>query len=142
MMAGMTVIVRTISRLIFGLMFLFGIYIVIHGHLTPGGGFAGGTLIAASAVMLILAYGADFIRDRIGALDPKFMESVGGVILISVGIIGILMGIAFYGHVFPVGTAGDLFSASNLPLLNIAVGIEVATGIFVIFYAMLLKEEK
>ncbi|MBU3958757.1 MAG: hypothetical protein KKE91_02725, partial [Candidatus Omnitrophica bacterium] len=54
---GMTLIVKTITRLTVGLILLYGIYIVLHGHLTPGGGFAGGVIIALSFVHLMLAFG-------------------------------------------------------------------------------------
>ena len=51
---GMTLIVKTITRLTVGLIMLFGIYIVLHGHLTPGGGFAGGVIVALSFIHLML----------------------------------------------------------------------------------------
>jgi len=54
---GMSLIVKTITRLTVGIMLLYGIYIISHGHLTPGGGFAGGVIIALSFVNLMLAYG-------------------------------------------------------------------------------------
>ncbi|MDI6606195.1 MAG: MnhB domain-containing protein, partial [Candidatus Omnitrophota bacterium] len=55
--SGMSLIVKTITRLTVGLILLFGIYIVLHGHLSPGGGFAGGVIIALSFVHLMLAFG-------------------------------------------------------------------------------------
>jgi len=59
-MKGMTVIVKTVSSWVKVLIFLFGIYIVLFGHLTPGGGFAGGVILACSYVLLLLAYGREF----------------------------------------------------------------------------------
>jgi len=56
---GMSVIVKTITRLTVGLILLYGIYILSHGHLSPGGGFAGGVIVALSFVHLMLAYDAD-----------------------------------------------------------------------------------
>ena len=55
-MKGMTVIVKTIASWVKVLIFLFGIYIIIFGHLTPGGGFAGGVILASSYVLLMLAF--------------------------------------------------------------------------------------
>ena len=57
--AGMSLIVKVITRLTVGLILLYGIYIVLHGHISPGGGFAGGVIIALSFVNLMLAYGKD-----------------------------------------------------------------------------------
>ncbi|HRR94271.1 MAG TPA: MnhB domain-containing protein, partial [Bacteroidales bacterium] len=61
-MKGMTLIVKETTRLLAGLIFLYGIYIIIHGHLTPGGGFAGGVVVAGSFILLILAYGSDYMH--------------------------------------------------------------------------------
>jgi multisubunit Na+/H+ antiporter MnhB subunit len=137
-MAGMTVIVRTIARLLFPFTFLFGAYIVLHGHLTPGGGFPGGVIIAASIVMLILAYGIERAQKRVGLLQAEVLESVGGLAIVILGIFGLLLGVAFLQNVFPTGVLGQLFSAGNLPLLYLGVGVKVTAGIVLIFYAMLL----
>ena len=56
-MNGMSLIVKRITRYTVGLIFLYGIYIVLHGHLTPGGGFAGGVIIALSFIHIVLAFG-------------------------------------------------------------------------------------
>jgi len=136
-MAGMTVIVRTIARLLFPFTFLFGAYIVIHGHLTPGGGFPGGVIIAASIVMLILAYGIERTQKKVGFLHAEVLESVGGIAIVVLGLFGLLLGISFLQNVFPIGELGQLFSAGNLPLLYLGVGVKVTAGIILIFYAML-----
>lgn len=136
-MKGMTLIVRTVSRLLFPFMFLFGVYIVIHGHLTPGGGFPGGVIIAASVVMLLLAHGMERAKAKIADLQAEVAESLGGLILVGLGVFGVIVGIAFLKNVLPLGTLGELFSAGNLPVLNVGVSIKVAAGLVAIFYAML-----
>jgi multisubunit Na+/H+ antiporter MnhB subunit len=50
------------AQLMSGLIFVYGAYIVTHGHLTPGGGFAGGALIAGAFILLILANGSEYVR--------------------------------------------------------------------------------
>jgi len=137
-MAGMTVIVRTIARLLFPFTFLFGAYIILHGHLTPGGGFPGGVIIAASVVMLVLAYGIERAQTKVGFLHAEVLESIGGLVIAILGLFGILLGVAFLENVFPLGELGQLFSGGALPLLYLGVGIKVAAGIILIFYAMLL----
>ena len=54
-MEGMTIIVKTVSSWVKVLIIVFGIYIVLFGHLTPGGGFAGGVILASSYILLMLA---------------------------------------------------------------------------------------
>ncbi|HID57013.1 TPA: hypothetical protein EYP37_10830, partial [Candidatus Poribacteria bacterium] len=56
---GMTVIVKTITRIVAGFITIFGAYIVLTGHLTPGGGFPGGVILACAFVLLTLAYGGE-----------------------------------------------------------------------------------
>lgn len=134
---GMTLIVKTVSRLIFPFLFLFGIYIVVHGHLTPGGGFPGGVIIAASVVMLLLAYGYEAAQERVDSLSAEVSESFGALILIGLGIMGIFMVGNFLSEILPAGIRGTLFSGGNLLILNIGVGMKVAAGVVTIFYAML-----
>ena len=64
-MKGMTIIVKTISSWVKVLILLFGINIVIFGHLTPGGGFAGGVILASSYVLLMLAFGREFAEKNL-----------------------------------------------------------------------------
>jgi len=137
MMAGMTVIVRTISRLLFPFLFLFGVYIVVHGHLTPGGGFQGGVALAAAVLMLLLAYGMEGAQAKVNALQAELAESLGGLILVWMGLMGIIVGLAFFKNVLPFGSLGQVLSAGSLPVFNFGVGIKVATGLLTIFYAML-----
>jgi len=140
MMAGMTTIVRTISRLLFPFMVLFGVCVVLHGHLTPGGGFQGGVIIAASFVMLWLAYSLEQSPIEFKLFRTEVLEAIGGLTLATVGLIGLVMGVGkFFGHVLPLGILGNLLSGGDLPLLNIGVSIEVAASIVLVFYAMLRK---
>lgn len=134
---GMTLIVRTVSRLLFPVMFLFGVYVIIHGHLTPGGGFPGGVIIASSVVMLLLSYGIDKAKEEIGEVQTEVSESVGALILVGMGIMGIIFVGSFLQEVLPLGEVGNLFSGGNLPVLNIGVGIKVGAGLTSILYAML-----
>ena len=102
-MAGMSPIVRTTARLLFPFTFLFGAYVVIHGHLTPGGGFPGGVIIAASFVMLVLAYGIERAQERVGFTRAEVLESIGGLTIAILGLFGLLAGVAFLQNVFPLG---------------------------------------
>ena len=63
-MKGMTIIVKTVSSWVKVLIFLFGIYVTIFGHLTPGGGFAGGVILAGSYILLMLAFGREYAEEN------------------------------------------------------------------------------
>jgi len=143
-MAGMTLIVKTASRLLFPFVLLFGIYIVLHGHITPGGGFPGGVVIVAAIVMLVLGYGADAANAKFSPLQASVSENIGSLVLVATGLLGLFVGLNFMKNVIPLGTTGNLYSSGILIPLNIGVGIKVATGLAVILYAMLtaFEEEK
>ncbi|MFN7171149.1 MAG: MnhB domain-containing protein, partial [Candidatus Omnitrophota bacterium] len=81
---GMTLIVKTITRLTVGLILLYGIYIVLHGHISPGGGFAGGVIIALSFVHLMLAFGKDFALKKLNDVKASFWESLGAIMFLSI----------------------------------------------------------
>ena len=119
---GMTLIVKTITRLTVGLIMLFGIYIILHGHLSPGGGFAGGVIVALSFVHLMLAFGKDVAVARISKNTASNLESIGALMFLSIALLGFLGG-SFFLNILPKGTPFNLFSAGIIPLCNIAIGI-------------------
>ena len=136
---GMTLIVKTITRLTVGLILLFGIYIILHGHLSPGGGFAGGVIVALSFVHLMLAFGKDVAAARISKNMASNLESIGALMFLSIALLGFLGG-SFFLNILPKGTPFNLFSAGIIPLCNIAIGIKVGVGLFAIFLALVVLE--
>jgi multisubunit Na+/H+ antiporter MnhB subunit len=142
-MKGMTLIVKKTTQLISGMIFMYGIYVIVHGHLTPGGGFAGGVIMAGSLIVVILAYGSDFlnlVREKIGT---TVIESLATILVIMIAAAGFLFGTKiFFNNFLPKGTVGHLVSAGVLPLYNIFVGIEVAASIFIIFLSLIIFKEE
>jgi len=134
---GMTLIVKTITRLTVGLILLYGIYIVLHGHLTPGGGFAGGVIIALSFIHLMLAFGKDVALKKVSEPIASLFESIGAVLFLSIALIGFVGGYFFLNFI-DKGTAFKLFSAGTIPLCNIAISFKVGAGLFAIFVALVL----
>ena len=142
-MKGMTVIVKKTTQLISGLVFLYGIYVIIHGHLTPGGGFAGGVIIAGSFILLILAFGSDFIRLSREESGSTMYENLAILVMTFLALSGLLFGARiFFQNWLPKGTVGELLSAGMLPLYNVFVGIEVAASILTIFLALIIFKEE
>jgi len=142
-MKGMTTIVKKTTQLMAGLVFLYGIYIIIHGHLTPGGGFAGGVIAAGSFILIILAYGSDFIRLTRKEQGSTMYENLAILIVAFLALSGLFTGACvFFLNWLPRGTTGELASAGMLPLYNIFVGIEVASSIVTIFLALVIFKEE
>lgn len=143
-MKGMTVIVKKVTELMCGVIFLYGIYIIIHGHLTPGGGFAGGVIIAGSFILLILSFGSEFVALKKEETGSSILESSAIFAFLVIAVLGIIIGGAgiFFVNFLPGGTIGELISAGVIPLYNIAVGMEVAAAILTIFLALLIYKEE
>lgn len=142
-MKGMTIIVKKTTQLIAGLVFLYGIYIIVHGHLTPGGGFAGGVVIAGSFILLILAFGSDFLNLVKEESGSTLYENLAILVVLFLAVSGLLFGTrVFFRNWLPKGTVGQLVSAGMLPLYNIFVGIEVAASILTIFLALIIFKEE
>ena len=134
----MTLIVKTITRLTVGLILLYGIYIVLHGHLTPGGGFAGGVIIALSFVHLMLAFGRKVALKKLSQATASFFESLGALMFLSIALLGFIGGYYFFNIFIHKGKPFQLFSAGIIPLCNIAISLKVGAGLFAIFVALVL----
>ena len=140
---GMSIIVKKMTQVLVGIIVLFGAYIITHGHLTPGGGFAGGTIIAGAFILLVLAYGDDIMHLHATKEDSSKMENIALLLFLLLGTLGLFMiPSVFFKNYLPLGTVGELMSAGVIPLYNILIGIEVAAALFTIFLAfVILKEE-
>jgi multisubunit Na+/H+ antiporter MnhB subunit len=142
-MKGMSLIVKKVAQLIAGIIFLYGIYIIVHGHLTPGGGFAGGALIAGAYILVILANGSDAIKLRKEELGSSITESVSILIALMLASAGFFIGAkVFFNNYLPTGKIGELVSAGVIPLYNIFIGIEVAAALLTIFLALIIYKEE
>jgi multicomponent Na+:H+ antiporter subunit B len=115
----------------------FGIYVVLHGQLTPGGGFQGGVILAS--VALIIYLGHDFRTFKRIMTYPliEIAEAVGAAGFVLVGTLAWWQGKPFLTNVLPLGKAGELSSGGTIPLISGAVGIEVAAGFVLLLYAFL-----
>jgi len=118
-----SLVLYTGCRLLFPLILVFGTYIFIHGHLTPGGGFQGGAIIASGFLLIYLG-----CRERrISRVAFNLAESLGGLIFVVIGLLGLAFGDYFLSNFLPKGTANTLFSAGIIPIIYIAIGIKVGS---------------
>jgi multisubunit Na+/H+ antiporter MnhB subunit len=139
-MKGMTIIVKTVSSWVKVLIVLFGIYIILFGHLTPGGGFAGGVILASSYVLLMLAFGREFVqKDLPLALDSK-LDCLGAFMFALIAILGlVLSGVFFVNFLYQQYLPGQplkLISAGTIPLSNIAIGLKVGASLFLVIFLL------
>jgi multisubunit Na+/H+ antiporter MnhB subunit len=142
-MKGMTTIVKKTTQILAGIIFLYGAYVVIHGHLTPGGGFAGGVIMAGAFILVTLAFGSGFLNLKKEETESTATENLSVLVVILLSIVGLFLSAkVFFLNFLPKGTVGELISAGVLPLYNIFVGIEVTSSIFIIFLALVIFKEE
>ena len=117
-------LVRTATEVLLPMVFLFGIYVFLNGHLTPGGGFQGGAIIASGTMLLLLA----LPRAPISRLMLGLTESLSGFFYLMVGVLGVLLAGGFLDNrIMGLGTFGSLFSAGAIPLIYVFVGLKVGS---------------
>lgn len=151
-MKGMSTIVKTIANISFPLIMIYGLYVIAHGHLTPGGGFQGGAVVASALVLMLVAYGSDWIEGKIKEKNLSVFESLGALSFILIAFLGIVFGGVFFSNVLagtgglfgsiPLNGAADINSGGTLPLMNFAVGLKVIAGLFAIVFVMALAISK
>jgi multicomponent Na+:H+ antiporter subunit B len=116
-------VLSTGCRFLFPLILVYGSYIFIHGHLSPGGGFQGGAIIASAFLLVYLG-----CRERrISEKTSGVLESLGGLVFVAVGLIGLAVGGYFLFNFLPKGTPYVVLSAGIIPVIYIAIGFKVGS---------------
>lgn len=133
---GMTLIVRTVTRVMVWIIMVYGAYIILHGHLTPGGGFGGGVILALAFLAVFLAFGRTFTARWLNLTALHETESSAVLLFLLMGIAGIVAGEAFFSNVIGTGHLFDLISAGGIPLLNVFIGVKVAVALFVVVWML------
>jgi len=133
---GSSKIIRTIVQKLFPFIVLFGLYLISHGHLSPGGGFQGGVVVGTAIILLALSYGIEKTEKKFENRRLSILEKLGILTFIFLGFLGIFLGPSFLGNFLPLGKSGQIASGGLMLLFNIAIGIEVAAGVSIIFYAL------
>jgi len=129
---GMTLIVKTVTRITIGFILLYGIYISLNGDNAPGGGFAGGVIIALSLVHVMLAFGKEVALKRLHSYAMRFS--------ISAASLAFLFAVTMRWPACPTLTfaqAGRHGSYSHIAI-PLAEMVIVGAGLFAIFVALVL----
>ncbi|MFO7956913.1 MAG: MnhB domain-containing protein [Candidatus Brocadiia bacterium] len=101
-MDGTSIVVKTVTRWVVGFIFLYGLYIMAFGHLTPGGGFAGGVILACAFVLEVLAWGKERAFRALPFGVAKKLDSVGALGFLLLAVLGLLLARNPYNFVFRV----------------------------------------
>ena len=133
--SGMSLIVKEVTKLVTGFIVLYAAYIILYGHLTPGGGFVGGVILACGFILTVLAYGKEFADQIISDAGTKVWDTVGAGLFLVVALLGYSVG-SFFANFLPHPGNFRLFSAGTIPVCNVAIGVKVAACMFGAFLAL------
>jgi len=140
-------IVRTVSNQLIVFILIFGFYIIMHGHDSPGGGFQGGAVVASGVVMLLVAFGSGQIIKSLRVGKLTVVACCGALIFIAIALAGtgttffhnFLLGTPIFGDIPPPGpNPGHVWSGGIIPLMEIAIGFIVMAGLSAVVLAMAL----
>jgi multicomponent Na+:H+ antiporter subunit B len=115
----------------------FGIYIVTHGQLTPGGGFQGGVILASAALIIYLGENFNVFRKIVHHTLVDVCEAFGAGAFAVIGFLALCVGQPFFTNILPLGKRGELTSAGTIPLVSFFTGLEVTAGFVLLLYAFL-----
>jgi multicomponent Na+:H+ antiporter subunit B len=126
-------ILQTGSKLLLPLLLVFGVYIFTHGHLTPGGGFQGGVVIASALLLVLLAD----VSASVNHLLLSATESLSGFFYAALGVAGLVFGAGILDNrILPMGAYGTLLSAGLIPVIYSFIGLKVGTELTGVLLSM------
>ena len=137
----MSLIVQTATRLSVGFVLLYGINIVIRGHVIPGGGFVGGIIIALTFINIMLAYGRKAGLKKLPRIVSLFFTTRGILMLFSLVLLSFVIGYLLLNYISN-GDPFSLYNAGMIPFSPIEIALKAGTGVFAIFSVVLLLQYK
>lgn len=132
---------RWIAPGLAGVLVVFGYYVVVHGQLTPGGGFQGGAILASALAIAYFAFGHDPLKRLAHPRLTEPLEAIGAGGYAFVGLATLAAGAAFLQNILPLGKTGDLISTGTIFTINAIVGIEVVFA-FAVMFAEFIEDRK
>ena len=135
-MKGMTPIVKTISRFMVVPIFLFGLYIVSFGHSGPGGGFAGGVIFASSYVLLMLAFGREFVVKNLSPSLALKLSCFGALGFIGIAIAGLCHNQGAFFWNFLYQKYPEFIESGTVSLAEFFIGLIVASLTYLVVFSL------
>jgi len=129
------VIIKTVCRIFTPFIQIFALYVIMHGHHSPGGGFQGGVILGASFILLVITQGLERTRRRFSQKLDTIFCSIGLLVYSGIGVLCLILGGNYlnYGKLsklLPVGVA----EARSLGILGIEIGVGI--GVMAVMYSI------
>jgi multicomponent Na+:H+ antiporter subunit B len=121
-----TIVIQTIARILVPFIQLFGLYVIIHGPVSPGGGFQGGMIVGASIILLALSYDLSSAEARASHKIRIAMDSIGSLLFAGIGLVALLAGGIFMEFgIIPLPMAPAEVRGIMILLIGVAIGIHI-----------------
>lgn len=136
-------IVKTITRLVVPFMQLYGIFVIMHGHISPGGGFSGGAIVGSSLILYTVAFGYELGSKKLSHRVSALVESGAVFWFMAMGLVGIIVGGNFLENKsagFYMGESLILFNAGFIPLVTLGIGMKVASTMITLFHTIIEED--
>ncbi len=133
-------ILKRMSPVILPFIFVFGFYVILHGHISAGGSFAGGIIVGLSFVAYATIYGMDKGREKLPEKTLTYIESYATLWYGLMGLVGIFAGVPFLSNKLAginLGIPGSLFSGGLISLIAFGVGLRVASTVVTLFFLLM-----
>lgn len=136
-------LLKRIAAVILPFIGVYGFYVILHGHVSPGGSFAGGIIVGLSFIGYSTIYGLERGRAMLPEEVLVWIESYGTLWYGLMGMVGIVKGVPFLSNKLAgvnLGVPGTLLSGGLISLIGLGVGIRVASTMVTLFFTMMEEE--
>ena len=134
----MDIIIKTATRILFPIILMFGFYVALHGHLSAGGGFPAGAIIASAFLLLVIAFTEKEVENKFNEVKIEDIKSVASVSLLAI----IIMEVVLRPDLLHIQTPLTLWSGGVTIYLNLFGSVVVASGLIIIIYSLIKEEWK
>jgi len=135
-----TDILEVTARKLAPFILLFGCYVIAYGHLSPGGGFQGGVVLASGVILLALCQGVEPIQRLFPSRTASLTETLGFLCFLVFGLIGLAISGYFLFNFFPVSNVEKTANAGFIFALNMIIGLKVGAGMILICFYLIWEE--
>lgn len=136
-------VLKQVAAIILPIMFIYGFYVILHGHVSPGGSFAGGIIVGLSFIAFSTIYGIEKGRAKLPEKILVWIESYGTLWYVIMGMVGIVKGVPFLANKLAgvnLGVPGELGSGGLISLIGLGVGIRVASTMITLFFTIMEED--
>jgi multicomponent Na+:H+ antiporter subunit B len=130
-----SVVVRTVSRMMIPFIQLFGLYVIIHGETSPGGGFQGGVILGTSIILLAIVFEREEAERRISRRVLTAFMCIGLLIYSGIGLLDVISGGRYLEYTkLPLPMHHEEISVLSILSVEIGIGITVMAVITLLFF--------